>query len=196
MPEAPVTRATLLVRIRDADDVDAWQQFLELYGPFVHGWFRKRGLQDADAADLVQEVLQSVAAGAGRLDYDPEKGTFRSWLFTIARRRLYDFLQRRDREPSDPGSARTIDFVGESRPEDEQLWEQEYQQRLFGMAAEKVRERVDEATWRAFARTAIAGEPARVVADELNTSIGAVYVAKSRVLARIKRQVELLQGDE
>src|SRR5437588_509207 len=84
-PGPPVTRASLLVRIRDGRDRDAWRQFVRLYAPVVYGFARKRGLQDADAADLMQEVFRSVAAAAGRLDYDPARGTFRSWLYTVTR---------------------------------------------------------------------------------------------------------------
>src|SRR5206468_782748 len=97
MIESPVTRASLLVRIRDGRDTEAWQEFVRLYAPVIYGFARRRGLQDADAADLMQEVLRSVAAAADRLDYDPRRGTFRAWLFTVTRNKLYNLLdgQRR-----------------------------------------------------------------------------------------------------
>src|SRR5438552_1369435 len=85
MPESPQTRASLLVRLRDGHDREAWRQFVDLYAPLVYGFARRRGLQDADAADLMQDVLRAVSGAAGRLDYDPAKGTFRSWLFTVTR---------------------------------------------------------------------------------------------------------------
>src|SRR4249920_36454 len=75
--ESPLTRASLLVKIRDGSNHAAWQEFVNLYGPVVYGFARKRGLQDADAADLMQEVLRSLARSADRLDYDPRRGTFR-----------------------------------------------------------------------------------------------------------------------
>src|SRR5262245_59668697 len=83
--ESPLTRASLLVQIRDGSNQAAWQEFVNLYGPVVYGFARKRGLQDADAADLMQDVLRSVSAAIGRLDYDRKQGTFRGWLFTITR---------------------------------------------------------------------------------------------------------------
>src|SRR5262245_8475014 len=95
MIETPLTRASLLVRIRDGSDRDAWQQFVEVYAPVVYRYARRRGLQDADAADLMQEVMRSVAAAAGRLDYDPTRGSFRGWLFTVTRNKLFNFLDRR-----------------------------------------------------------------------------------------------------
>ena len=94
MAEAPATRVTLLNRILDTADSEAWAEFARLYGPVVYGFARKRGLQDADAADLVQDVLRSVARNAHRIDYDPKRGTFRGWLYTVTRNKVYNFLRQ------------------------------------------------------------------------------------------------------
>src|SRR5206468_7504245 len=91
------TQPSLLVRIRDARDAEAWQQFVGVYAPLVYGYGRRRGLQDSDAADLTQEVLRSVAMAAGRFEYDPERGTFRGWLFTVLRHKLHNFRASRRR---------------------------------------------------------------------------------------------------
>src|SRR3954451_8863264 len=93
MVDAPLTRASLLVRIRDGGDHDAWKQFVGVYAPVVYGFARKRGLQDADAADVMQEVLRSVAGAAARLEYDPKRGSFRGWLYTVARNKIFNFLE-------------------------------------------------------------------------------------------------------
>src|SRR5262245_60824978 len=85
MGQAPSTRGSLIVRLRDPKDADAWRQFIDLYGSLIYSFSRKKGLQDADAADLMQEVLRSVAGAAGRLNYDPRRGSFRGWLYTITR---------------------------------------------------------------------------------------------------------------
>jgi len=194
---APITRLSLLVRIRDATDADAWLQFVELYAPVIHGFYRKRGLQDADAADLTQQVLQSVAVGAGRLKYDPARGKFRSWLFTIARNRHYDFITHRKQRPEAGGdavSSEPIDSV--PAPEEEAAqWEREYEQRVYAWAAERVRRRVDETTWEAFRLTAVEGKSGAATADALGMSVGAVYVAKSRVVARLRHEVEQIEGE-
>src|SRR5262249_56151209 len=89
------TRASLLVRLRDPRDGAAWREFVERYGPVVYGYVRKQGLQDADAADLCQDVLAAVAGAVGRLNYDPNRGSFRNWLFTVVRRKLINWRATR-----------------------------------------------------------------------------------------------------
>src|SRR5215471_11485112 len=110
MHSAPETNPSLLVRIRDSDDSEAWRLFVDLYGPLVYGLGRKHGLQDADAADLTQEVLQSVAAAVRSLVYDPGRGSFRAWLYTVARNRLLDF-QRRKRPARGSGDTAVQDLL-------------------------------------------------------------------------------------
>src|SRR5207253_6141731 len=99
------TRASLLVRLRDPRDEAAWGQFVELYAPLVYGYARKQGLQDADAADLSQDVLSAVADSVGRLEYDPKRGAFRNWLFTVVRRKLANWRRARRSRPDAGGDA-------------------------------------------------------------------------------------------
>ena len=101
MTESPVTRASLLLRLRDPRDVEAWGEFVEVYGPLVYDYGRRHGLQDADAADLTQEVLRAVAWSAGEFRYDPSRGMFRSWLFTVAH-----YQANQPRYPGAPAAAR------------------------------------------------------------------------------------------
>src|SRR5262245_23046407 len=104
MADIPPTRASLLVRLRDPRDEAAWKQFVELYTPLVYGYARKQGLQDADAADVSQEVLRAVAGSVGQLQYDPARGSFRNWLFTVVRRKLSNW-RRSKRSRPDAGAA-------------------------------------------------------------------------------------------
>jgi RNA polymerase sigma-70 factor (ECF subfamily) len=199
MTSAPLTRPSLLLRLRDAGDRAAWRQFVDVYAPLVYRFARKRGLQDADAADLTQEVLQAVAAACPRLEYDPRRGTFRGWLFTVARNRLHNFRlreQRHARRHPQAESPRVFDEQPAPEAEDAALWDQEYERRLFDWAAERVRDHFQEATWQAFYRTAVEGREARSVAAELGLSVGAVYIAKSRVLARLRAQIREVHGED
>jgi RNA polymerase sigma-70 factor (ECF subfamily) len=193
MTTPPLTRPSLLVRIRDASDREAWRQFVEVYAPLVYQFARRRGLQDADAADLTQDVLHAVAGASKRLVYDPQRGTFRAWLYTVARNKLRNFLlaRQRRREDADP------ELLNEQPAREEvEQWEREYEQRLFDWAAEQVRGHFHESTWQAFWMTAVEDRGAAETAARLGISVGAVYIAKSRVLARLREQIQRVTSTE
>ncbi|MCA9007329.1 MAG: sigma-70 family RNA polymerase sigma factor [Planctomycetaceae bacterium] len=193
----PQTRPSLLIRLRNADDADAWDQFVELYAPLLYGFFRSRGLQDADAADVTQDVFHGVSFGVERFHYDPQRGTFRSWLYAIARNKLNDFLAARQRQTEARGDSTALELLHElpAADIDAERWEREYNERVFAWAAECVQRQVDENTWQAFWRAAVLGESGQAVADALQMSVGAVYVAKSRVIKRLKLKVEEIEGE-
>jgi RNA polymerase sigma-70 factor (ECF subfamily) len=194
MAEIPPTRASLLVRLRDPHDGAAWREFVAVYGPLVYGYARKQGLQDADAADVGQEVLRAVAGAVGRLEYDPRRGAFRNWLFTILRRKLLNWraAANRIRGSGDPATEQFLEQCPAPQAREAE-WEDEWQRRLAAWACEEVRRDVTEATWQAFWRTAIANQPGKQVAAELGLSLVAVYSARSRVLARLRELVQSVQ---
>ena len=198
MAEAPLTRATLLARLKDSEDGDAWTEFVHLYGPVVYGFARKRGLQDSDAADMVQEVLRSVARNADRMEYDPKRGTFRGWLYTVTRNKIYNFLsaqRRRPRAAGDASSQERLESYADPSNEAEAEWELEYQRRLSSKAMDRVKHEFQPATWQAFWATAVEGRQALEVGAALKMTTGAVYVAKSRVLARLRDEVQKLMAE-
>jgi len=197
MTHAPTTRASLLVRLRDARDDEAWRQFVRLYAPLVYQFARRKGLQDADAADLTQDVLRGVSGAIGRLDYDPERGSFRGWLFTLAYRRLHDFRLRRHRQEQASGQDATHILLAEQPDRgEEDRWNQEYQQRLFTWAAGQVRGQVSANAWQAFWQTAVDAKSAKEVAPALGMTVAAVYLAKSRVMARLKDLIHQWQAED
>ena len=194
MSQSPATRPSLLVRIKDLEDKVAWNEFIDIYAPLVHAYLRKRGLQDADAADLTQDVMQTVARQADKFRYDPSQGSFRGWLLTVTLNRLRDFADRNQRRAK--GSGKTaVQQVLQELPDRaaEDLWNQQHQQRLFQWAAEKAKVDFREATWRAFWLNAVDQKPAKEVAAELGMSVGAVHIAKSRGLARIREIVQSIE---
>jgi RNA polymerase sigma-70 factor (ECF subfamily) len=197
MSEPPTTRPSLLVRLRNPQDRLAWEEFVDLYAPLVYGYARKQGLQDADAADLTQDVLRAVAGAAGRLEYDPNRGSFRGWLFTIVRNKLRNFLASRKPGVQGAGGSSAQHLLEQqpARDNPEALWEQEYERRLFRWAAERVRSDFRDSTWQAFWLTAVEGQSAREAAEALGLTVVSVYLAKSRVLARLRQQVEQLQQE-
>jgi RNA polymerase sigma-70 factor (ECF subfamily) len=198
MTDAPTTHPSLLVRLRDARDAQAWGLFVDLYAPPVYALARRAGLQDADAADLTQDVLRSVSRAFGRGDYAPALGTFRGWLFTVARNRLRDFFDARRRHPPGTGGASAHDrlaAVPDPGDDPAAVWEQECERRLFDWAAEQVRGRFSATTWAAFWRTAVEGQAGAEVAAALGISAAAVYLAKSRVVAALREQIRVVDGE-
>jgi RNA polymerase sigma-70 factor (ECF subfamily) len=194
MHEPPTTRPSLVLRIRDPRDRDAWRQFVEVYAPLVYRFARRCRLQDADAAEVTQDVLKAVARACRRFDYDPRRGSFRSWLFAVVRSKLSDFRAREDRPDRATGDADNLDQLP-ARDDAEAVWEREYERRLFDWAAERVRPDFSESSWRAFWLTAVEGQSGKEVAAALGLSAGAVYIAKSRILARLKEQIRHLHED-
>jgi RNA polymerase sigma factor (sigma-70 family) len=196
--DSPLTRASLLVQLRDGTNHEAWREFVRLYSPIVYGFARKRGLQDADAADLMQDVMRSVSGAIGRLDYDRRQGMFRGWLYTITRNKIFNLLSSRRNRPQGAGGDDAKQLL-DAQPEVDETsddWEMEYQRRIAAMAMERIRSEFQENTWQAFRLTAIEGVAAAEAAKQVGMSAGAIYVAKSRVLARLKEEVDAIRRQE
>jgi RNA polymerase sigma-70 factor (ECF subfamily) len=199
MDETPATRPSLLVRIRDPQDERAWAEFLEIYTPLVYRVARQKGFQDADADDVVQEVFRSVASAIDRWDPDPAKGSFRGWLFRIARNHMLNHLAGRRRQPRGTGDTDANRQLGERASpseEDSAMFEAEYMRSVFGWAVERVRGEFREPNWQAFWQTGVEGKDAALVAETLGMSIGAVYKSKSRIMARLRAVIRQVEGDE
>ena len=147
------------------------------------------GLQEADAADVTQEVLRAVSRSVGRFQYEPSRGGFRHWLFTITRNKVKEFLSRARRVPLAVGDTAVKELWAKPLQPDEEstLWAEEWQKRLLDWAAKRIRHEVRESTWEAFWQTAVEGKDPDEVAAALRMSVGAVYIAKSRVIGRPPR---------
>jgi RNA polymerase sigma factor (sigma-70 family) len=188
MGAPPTTRPSLLLRLRDLNDYEAWRQFVALYGELVYRFARSRGLQDADAADVTQIVFHTVSQEIPRLDYDPDRGLFRNWLLVVTRNQVSKYLSRMqgtNRPATYSCSDGLIDDCIAHDGEAER-WEHDYRLRAFRLAADRVQEEFEDSSWQAFWRTAVEGQPAKTVGDCLGMSVGAVYTARSRVLSRVK----------
>ncbi|MCI0681061.1 MAG: sigma-70 family RNA polymerase sigma factor [Gemmataceae bacterium] len=191
------TRVSLLMRMRDSQDREAWGEFVQRYAPLIHAYGRHRGLQDADAADLAQEVLRCVARSAAEFRYDPARGSFRGWLYTVTRNELRKMAVRNDRQASGTGES-AVRQILEQQPDvatDEAEWTREYQRNLFHWAAAKVRPEFRETSWQAFWRTAVVGHDINAAATELNVTVGAIYIARSRITARIRQEIEAVERE-
>jgi len=186
------TRPSLLMQLRDHADAEAWRTFTLLYAPLIYGYCRKSGLQDADAADVTQEVLEQVSRSICTFEYDPRKGRFRDWLRTVTRHKVCRFLERRQDGDVVIGAV-PLEVVAEGPADAE--WADDFHARVLEVALEQIRPRFERITWRAFERTWIGGDDPRSVASEVGLAIDQVYAAKSRVLKHLRAQILLLAGD-
>lgn len=192
MTRAAATRVSLLLRLRDAQDSDAWSQFTEIYGPLVFNFGRRAGMQEADAADLVQDVMGQVARSIAKFEYDPQIGKFRSWLYKIAKRAAGRVWKKRQKQPQASGDtaiAQTLDQLEDESVNGEKFWEKEYHSQLLAWAAEQIRDQFQPHTWQAFWRTAVEGQTPQAVADQLAVKVGSIYVAKNRVMKRLAAKI-------
>ncbi len=195
MSRLPVTRPSLLLRLRRFDDAIAWGEFLALYGSAVFGYFRRRGLQEADAVDQTQEVFRRVAGHIGRFDYRPDVGRFRAWLFTVVSRQFLKFQTRGEKLPMADEPA-DWNEVAEVEPATDAAWDESLRRQLFTLALEQVCSQVSETTYRAFTLTAIDGVSGDAAAATLGISRAAVYLARGRVLAKLREIVATMESAE
>src|SRR5262245_52326479 len=180
---AEMTSPTLVEGVRRGD-TGAWDRLARLYGPLVYAWCRRASLQPADAEDVLQEVFVTVAARIGEFRHGGESDTFRGWLWTITRFKIGDWLRRQARHPVGAGGSEALERLAQTPepPEQEPVGPSGLHQR----ALELVRGEFEERTWWAFWRVVVeGGDPAGVAAD-LGMSRNAVYVARSRVLRRLR----------
>jgi RNA polymerase sigma factor (sigma-70 family) len=192
MPEWPATRVTLIDRLRDPQDREAWTEFVALYGPLIFEFARRRLPQDEDAADVMQEVLSAVMGGR----YQRPRGRFQKWVVTVLLNKIRDFHSARVRRCEVAGDARVTDLLQEKPSRsDEEEWDQDRQRHLFRAASERVRARITTIHWDVFVRTALHNQPGPEVARSLGVSLTNVYAIKSRLMKEIKEEIHQFGED-
>lgn len=198
MTSVPDTRASLLLRLRDSRDQQAWEIFLQIYQPLIFRLARRRGIQEADAREVSQEALMAVAAAISRWDFDPARGSFRGWLSKITRNLVVNFLIRESRHPRGNGDTefhQWLDQQPDPASEESALFNVEEEKQIFRWAAARIRSEFQDSTWQSFWRTAVEGRDVAEVASELGVSAGTVYVSRSRVMKRLREQIQRWKQD-
>jgi RNA polymerase sigma-70 factor (ECF subfamily) len=191
------TSHSLLRRVQ-TDDPAAWDRLIALYAPLVFQWCRDCGLREQDVADVFQEVFQAVVTHIGGFRKERPGDTFRGWLRTITRNKIHDHFRRRGREPEGVGGTEAQGLLAEvpawGASEEDSIASQAQEHGLFRRALQLIQQEFAERTWQAFWQTAVEGRPAAEVAAELSMSPGAVRVAKSRVLQRLREELGDVTG--
>jgi RNA polymerase sigma-70 factor (ECF subfamily) len=181
------TPPSLLERLRKPGEETAWDHFVALYTPLLYRWARGLGLQEADAGDLVQDVLVVLVRKLPEFRYDPGK-SFRAWLHTIA---LNSWRDRQRRRAGRPRETAAEDWDLPLAPDNAEVFaETEYRSYLVRRALELMRAEIRPTTWKACWEHVVSGKTAAEVAAELGLTPGAVYVARSRVLARLREELQ------
>ena len=194
MTEFPETRLTLLAGIKSPENREAWEEFIAIYRPLIYRMARRRGLQDADAQDVAQDILMRVAAAIER--YEPQPGVrFRHWLRRVASNAILTSLQR---QPRDLGAGGTdVQEILSQQPDLQPILESElateYLREVYLRAAAVVRTEVNPETWRAFDLTTLQGVSCEGAAVAIGKSVGTVYAARSRIIKRLREQLERMQ---
>ena len=197
MNSTPETRASLLIRVRDPADQAAWHEFVEIYRPVILRLARQRGMQDADADDVTQQILVSVARAVERLEHDPQRARFRTWLNRVAHNAILNALTRGkpDRGSGGPTLLHVLDDQETPAGPDSDLLRLEHRREVFRWAARQVRQEFQPETWDAFWQTAVEERAVEDVAEELGKNRGAIYAARSRIIRRIQEKVTEYQQE-
>jgi len=186
------TRVSLLQQLQ-VEDPQGWSRLVALYGPMVFHWCRRMGLQSHDAADVVQEVYRSVRAKI--IDFRRRQhGSFRCWLKTITRNKVHDFWRHCEREPPGVGGSEAQSRMAQVADAQEEatatVEDQQEMDQVYGRVLELIRGEFASQTWLAFTQVVLESRAAHDVAADLRISVNAVYIAKSRVLSRIRAEFE------
>ena len=194
------TRRSLVDRLANWDDQRRWQEFFDTYWKLIYSAARKSGLADAEAQEVVQETVITVAKNIDRLKYDPAVGSFKGWLLQITRWRIADQFRKREPEGAkrphlqDDRFTATIDRVPDSRIVDlDAVWETEWKDNLLETAIARVKRKIDPKQFQIFDCYARKEWPAQKVAERLRVSVGQVYLARHRVAALLKKEIKTLE---
>jgi RNA polymerase sigma-70 factor, ECF subfamily len=186
------TRQSLLVRAQ-AGDEGAWQALTDLYRPLLVGWLRYQAVPAGEVDDLVQDILVAVLQNLSSFRHSGQRGAFRSWLRAIAHSRACDFWRARGRQALASGDSAVVEALHQLEDPNSELnrqWDEEHDQYVLRCLLDVTELEFETRTVQAFRRVALEGASSEQAAQELGLSVGAVYIAKSRVLHRLRQHAE------
>lgn len=192
----PETRPSLLIRVRDHEDLDAWDEFAEIYRPVIIRLARFKGMQPADCEDLAQQVLISLSSSIHNWQPDADRARFSTWLKRVAHNAILNAITRTAPDQAS-GNDRMPELCtsGKTGPDSERL-NTEYRRSVFKWASNQIRHEFTQDTWQSFWLTAVEGLEIDDVAKQLDRTRGSVYASRSRVMKRLKQKVEEFCDEE
>lgn len=198
-----VTRRTLIDRLRDKDDHQSWNQFFATYSKLIYGFALRTGLTKEEAQEVVQETVISFSKNAEEYQYDPEKGSFKSWLLKLTRWRIQDQFRRRSRDPildsaepyEDAGKADSTYMRDIQEADFRTLWEEEWRENVLAVAIDRVKKVADPRHYQAFELYVLRNMSASVVQERLRIGRGLLYVYKHRISKMIQREIKALERE-
>ena len=194
MTQFPETRATLLANVQSPENHAAWDEFVVIYRPVIYRMARRRGMQDADAQDVAQNILVRIAGAIS--NYEQKDGVrFRHWLRRVARNAIVSAVTRSPKDVAAGGTvaADLLDEQADADPAIDAEFETEHRRELYLRAAASVRTDVNAETWQAFEMTIVQGMPCEDVAEQLGKSVGTVYAARSRIIKRLRDRIKRME---
>lgn len=190
---APDTRPSILLRLRDHSDRDAWQQFENVYRGVVARVAIRYGMQSADAADLAQDVLIRVSQNIHRFEHDRADAKFRTWLGTLIRSAIVDCFRTKPRDVASglPEVQAQLELLPDQESDQwHRVIDTEARHEIFRWAAERIRNEYAASSWDAFWKTSVENQSVQQVAEELGSSVGAIYTSRSRIMKRLRDEVQ------
>ena len=192
MRDAPITRMSLLAKLSEDGNEDAWQEFVDLYEPAIYRFVRRRGLQDADAREVVQEVLLNVRQLATHPPSKPIE-SFRGWLSQVTKNRVIDLVRSRVRREQ---ILHLKIEAHDIQKENEQELSADVRHQMFILAVQRFQGVVTDMQWKSFWQTSVELQSPQQVAERLGTSVGNVYVSKCRVMEKLRSEIDSMDRNE
>jgi RNA polymerase sigma-70 factor (ECF subfamily) len=192
IPDLDATSVSLLTRLHDLGDESAWRHFFDRYWKLIYNFSRRSGLGDADAQDIVQQVMVNLTTALPKFEQDPQRGRFKTWLLTIVKRRIIDLQRRRGRRPSDSIEIEQVE--GNCESELEERWDDEWRNHVLNTAMERVRACVSARQFLTYDLLARQGASVAEVCRALDINAASVYLAKHRVGKLMRREIERLEA--
>jgi RNA polymerase sigma factor (sigma-70 family) len=200
------TRRSLIERLGNWEDQKTWDEFYQTYWRLIYAFASKAGLRDDECWEVVQETIVGIAKQSQRKLYDPNKGSFKSWLLTMARWRIGDQFKHRNKLPqdrrrrtSDEGDSPQTDTMERIPDPDgvplEAVWDAEWNEHILSIALKNVREQISPKQYQIFDGYVIKGWDTSRVAEELGVSTANIYVTKHRVGRLVRKEITRLEEE-